>query len=44
MFGEENDISTLVWKLFEKSGNVSYYLLHSDLEKDKKKEEKDKRR
>ncbi len=44
MLGDENDVSTLVWKLFQSSGDVSYYLLHSRLKEDEKKEQKEKRR
>lgn len=44
MFGEEDDVSTIVWKLFQKTGDVSYYLFHSKLLEDKEKEEKEKRR
>ena len=28
-------LSELTWKLFEKSGNISYYLLHSKIKNDK---------
>ena len=30
----DDDLSRLTWLLFEKSGNISYYLLHSKLKND----------
>ena len=32
---DDDYLSDLTWKLFEKSGNISYYLLHSNLKNDK---------
>ena len=32
---DDEYLSDLTWKLFEKSGNISYYLLHSKLRSDK---------
>ena len=28
---EENEAAKTAWKLFEKTGNVSYYMLYHDL-------------
>ena len=45
MFNDDyNDISKITWQLFERTGNISYYLLHSSLKESAEKEEKEKRR
>jgi hypothetical protein len=44
MLYEDNDVSKLSWQLFERTGKISYYLLHSSLKEINEKEEKEKRR
>ena len=44
MLGDDNDVSTLAWQLFQKTGKINYYLLYANLEEDRRKEELEKRR
>lgn len=44
MLGDENDVSTLAWRLFQNTGKVNYYLLYHDLQESELKEEFEKRR
>lgn len=41
---DTDELSKLTWELFEKSGNVSYYILHNKLQEDVIKEEREKMR
>ena len=44
MLIEDDGITILAWQLFERTGNVGFYLLNKNLIKDKQKEENEKRR
>ena len=44
MIYDDYDIEQLTWGMFERTGNISYYLFHKNLMEDKKKEEEEKRR
>ncbi|MBO5713024.1 MAG: YqzL family protein [Clostridia bacterium] len=44
MIYDDFDVEKLTWQMFERTGNISYYLLHKSIIEDKQKEEKEKRR
>lgn len=44
MIYEDIDVENLAWQLFERTGNISYYLLHSNMKESQRKEELEKRR
>ena len=44
MIYEDIDVENLTWQLFERSGKISYYLLHANIKEDKRKEELEQRR